>query len=113
MQTKFNAEELLQKLRAEYIRRITAIRKDTHHTEEPVEKDFAEQVVQRENDDVLNALDAEAKGIVMRIDNALLRIQSGEYGMCLRCGCEIPVERLRAIPYAEHCINCAQDIVRT
>jgi len=110
MYNKINAEELLQKLRADYVKRLAAIHKDTHHVNEPVEKDFAEQVVQCENDDVLNALDAESKNILMRIDNALLRIQSGEYGMCLRCGCEIPVERLRAIPYAEHCINCAEDI---
>jgi RNA polymerase-binding transcription factor DksA len=68
--------------------------------------------VQRENDDVLNALNVDAKNIVMRIDNALLRIKSGEYGMCLRCGCEIPVERLRAVPYAEHCIHCAEDIIK-
>lgn len=112
MQTKFNAEELLQKLRSEYVKRITAIHRDTHHVNEPVEKDFAEQVVQRENEDVLNALDAEAKEIVMRIDNALLRIKSGEYGLCMRCGCEIPVERLRVVPYAEYCVNCAQDIIR-
>lgn len=112
MQTKFNAEEVLQELRADYVKRLVALHKDTHHTNEPVEKDFAEQVVQRENDDVMNALDVEAKDLVMRIDNALLRIQSGEYGSCLRCGCKIPVERLQAVPYAEYCINCAEDIVR-
>jgi RNA polymerase-binding protein DksA len=111
MHKLINAEELLQELRADYVKRLSALRKDTHHMNEPVEKDFAEQVVQRENDDVLNALDQETKSIIMRIDNALLRIQSGEYGMCLRCGCEIPIDRLRAIPYAEHCVNCAEDIV--
>ena len=112
MYIKFNAEELLQDLRAECVKRLAAIHQDTHHINDPVEKDFAEQAVQRENDDVLNALSIETKDMVMRIDGALLRIQSGEYGLCLRCGCEIPVERLQAIPYAEHCINCAEDIVR-
>lgn len=112
MHINFNAEEMLQALRADCARRIQAMHLDTHHINEPVEKDFAEQVVQRENDDVLNALDVDAKNILMRIDNALLRIQSGEYGLCMRCGCEIPVERLRAILYAEHCVNCAEDIVR-
>jgi DnaK suppressor protein len=112
MYIKFNAEELLQDLRAALVKRLAAIHTDTHHINEPVEKDFSEQVVQRENDDVLNALDIEAKDVMMRIDNALLRIQSGEYGLCLRCGCEIPMERLKAIPYAEHCISCAEDIVR-
>lgn len=112
MYTKFNAEELLQELRADAVMRRAAIHTDTHHVNEPVEKDFAEQVVQRENDDVLNALDIEARDVVMRVDGALLRMQSGEYGLCLRCGCEIPMQRLQAIPYAEHCISCAEDIVR-
>ena len=112
MYIKFNAEELLHELRAELVKRLAAMHIDTHHENEPVEKDFAEQAVQRENDDVLNALNQEAKGVMMRVDNALLRIQSGEYGNCLRCGCEIKLERLKTIPYAEHCINCAEDIVR-
>lgn len=103
-------ERQLQAMRADYVKRISAIHKDTHHINEPVEKDFAEQVSQRENDDVLNALDQEARDVVMRIDNALLRIQSGEYGMCLRCGCEIPKARLRAVPYAEYCVDCADEI---
>lgn len=81
--------------------------KDIWHTEEPVEKDFAEQVTQRENDDVLDALDDEARYTVRKIDDALLRIKAGEYGLCLQCGNEIPEERLQAIPYAEYCIACA------
>ena len=54
-------ENRLKKLRMELIQRIDAIHKDTHHLEEPVEKDFAEQATQSENDDVLNALDNEAQ----------------------------------------------------
>ena len=44
----------LQTLRKQFISRIEAIESDVHHKEEPVEKDFAEQVTQRENDDVGN-----------------------------------------------------------
>lgn len=101
-------ENRLQAMREDYIKRINAIYKDTHHTEEPVEKDFAEQVSQRENDDVLGALNDDAKQIVMQIDNALLRIKNGEYGVCCDCGKDIPEARLDAVPYAEYCIVCAE-----
>jgi RNA polymerase-binding protein DksA len=107
-----DAEEYKKKLlalRAEYTQRIDAIHKDTHHVDEPVSKDFAEQVVDRENDDVLDALDDEAKQHVMEIDKALLRIEADEYGICTSCGEEIPEGRLEIVPYAEFCVHCAED----
>ena len=98
----------LLELRAYYTSRRDAIHIDTHHVEEPVEKDFAEQVVQRENDDVLEALDDEAKQIVQQIDNALLRIKSGDFGICQSCGEDIPQARLEVLPYAAYCVSCAE-----
>ena len=101
-------KQRLLELRSEYTQRIDKLHIDTHHEEHPVEKDFAEQVVQRENEDVLEALDDEAKRIVMQIDNALLRIESGDFGICQRCGNEIPEARLQVIPYAQYCVSCAE-----
>jgi len=98
----------LQTLRNELTRRIEAIETDVHHKKEPVEKDFAEQVTQRENDEVLLAIDGEAQQTVMLIDAALARIKDGSYGICASCGEEIPDERLKALPYATTCIKCAE-----
>ena len=41
---------------------------------------------------------ASARGLIRRIDEALARIDSGEYGICESCGQPIAEERLRAIP---------------
>ena len=103
-------EKKLLDLRAQYIQRHDAVHVHTHHQEEPVEKDFAEQVSQRENEDVLEALEEDARQIVMKIDNALIRIKSGEFGLCRYCGRKIPDARLDVIPYAEYCIDCAEDL---
>jgi DnaK suppressor protein len=103
-------ENQLKELRADYVKRRDAIHKDTWHTEEAVEKDFAEQVTQRENDDVLEALDDEARQAVNLIDNALLRIRAGEYGICVECGVDIPEARLEVLPYVEYCVNCAEKL---
>lgn len=97
----------LIELREELTRRLTAIEKDLHHVENKVEKDFAEQATQRENDDVLTSLDVDTKARLREIDNALSRIENGEYGICNTCGEEIDEKRLQAIPYASQCINCA------
>jgi RNA polymerase-binding protein DksA len=101
-------KEGLQALRNELTQRIEAIEADVHHKKEPVEKDFAEQVTQRENDDVLGAIDDEAKQTVRLIDAALLRIKDGTYGICSVCGEEIPIKRLEALPYATTCVKCAE-----
>ena len=98
----------LQNLRSEFTHRVEALEKDIHHTEEPVEKDFAEQATQSENDDVMNALDDEAKTALIQIDNALLRIQNGTFGVCETCGNQINENRLQIIPFANLCITCAE-----
>jgi DnaK suppressor protein len=40
------------------------------------------------------------------IDAALERLDGGTYGTCVRCGRPIAPERLEALPWAAHCIDC-------
>ena len=40
-----------------------------------------------------------------RVDAALGRMESGEYGHCVACGKFIPLERLEALPTAVYCIE--------
>lgn len=42
------------------------------------------------------------------IDDALHRIELGEYGVCARCGRQIEKERLEVIPYTPYCFACRQ-----
>jgi DnaK suppressor protein len=44
------------------------------------------------------------------IDEALLRIQEGDYGICEECGCDIPIGRLRVMPFAHYCVRCKEEI---
>ena len=47
-----------------------------------------------------------------RIENALDRMRSGDYGMCEQCSTNIPMARLTALPYATLCINCQREAER-
>jgi RNA polymerase-binding transcription factor len=40
-----------------------------------------------------------------QVELALERLASGEYGLCIDCGKEIPRERLEAIPEAVRCLE--------
>ena len=104
--TKYKIQLLA--LRQDLTKRVNAISKDLHHENEAIEKDFAEQATQLENDEVLNSLNDEAKATVMQIDKALLRIKDGYFGACTECGEQINNQRLDAVPYAEFCIKCAE-----
>lgn len=40
------------------------------------------------------------------IDDAIARMDAGEFGSCEECDRPIPINRLRAVPYATQCIEC-------
>jgi len=46
------------------------------------------------------------------VDAALARIADGSFGNCLRCGKAIAPERLEALPWAGHCIECQRIVDR-
>ena len=47
--------------------------------------------------------------LLAQIDAAILRHKAGSYGRCLGCGEEIPLPRLRALPFAQRCARCQED----
>lgn len=55
----------------------------------------------------LRSRDRERK-LVSKINAALERIATDEFGFCEKCGIEIGVRRLEARPTAELCIDCKE-----
>ena len=43
-----------------------------------------------------------------KINDALSRLEHGEYGYCFDCGEEIAEKRLRALPFAVRCKDCEE-----
>jgi DnaK suppressor protein len=43
-----------------------------------------------------------------KINDALARLETGNYGNCFDCGEEIAEKRLRALPFAVRCKDCEQ-----
>lgn len=74
---------------------------DTQFDDESGEGSTA--AVDRERD---LALSAQARAEVVEIDVALDKIDEGRYGVCDRCGKNIPKARLEVIPWAALCVTC-------
>ena len=43
-----------------------------------------------------------------KINDALARLEQGDYGNCFECGEEIAQKRLRALPFAVRCKDCEE-----
>jgi RNA polymerase-binding transcription factor DksA len=97
--------ENLVNLQTELKQRIEKIDADLSHRK--TSPKFSEQVVDRQNDDVLLNLKAEAEDELSLIAKALLKLDKNTYGECETCHQAISPERLAALPYTAHCKNCA------
>ena len=89
---------------AELQKRLASIKADV--TQEH-SGDSAEQAQERENDEVVDAIGNETRQSLHAIQVALDKIADGTYGECESCGNDIGEGRLRAIPEATRCVNCA------
>jgi RNA polymerase-binding transcription factor DksA len=74
---------------------------DTQFDEESGEGDTVN--IERERDLLLSA---SARQDVEDIDDALVRMKRGTYGVCTYAGRRLPLERLELLPWADVCVDC-------
>jgi RNA polymerase-binding transcription factor DksA len=59
----------------------------------------------------MNAVLAENEGYLAgEVRDALARIEAGTFGQCEECDKSIAAARLEAIPFARHCVKCAEKV---
>jgi DnaK suppressor protein len=69
-------------------------------------KDSVDLSVQDLNKEIALRLGERSSKVVADIDQALLRIKEGSYGICARCGQPIDERRLEAVPTARYDAQC-------
>jgi DnaK suppressor protein len=78
--------------------------RDSEATQDPA--DMAANAYTKE---LLFSMSANDRRFLELIDEALVRIEAGEYGECVHCGEPVQDKRLEAVPWARHCLRC-QDL---
>ncbi|RKQ30891.1 TraR/DksA C4-type zinc finger protein [Oceanobacillus halophilus] len=68
--------------------------------------DMGTELFEREKDTALNE---HAEKELQEINEALHAIEEGTYGICTKCGADIPYERLAAVPTADRCVEHAKN----
>jgi RNA polymerase-binding transcription factor DksA len=76
---------------------------DSHNAQ-----DWEDLATEREADEVLEGMGVTGQQEIRRIEAALGRIASGDYGICARCGEPIGEARLDVLPWTPFCRSCAQ-----
>jgi DnaK suppressor protein len=107
MESYQSIKENLLLRRNKIMERLERVENHLRHTDKPLEADFAEQAIERANDQVLEALDENMRQEVLQIDHAINLMEQGKYGVCEFCHKPISEKRLEALPYSNLCINCA------
>ena len=74
-----------------------------HQVADPV--DMTQQAAEREM--AVRGLDRDSL-LVRRLRSAIERLDNGSYGKCADCEEEISPKRLKALPWAELCIDCQE-----
>ena len=101
---KLKRQQALESKLADLEKRLAAVKRDVTKT---LPSDFAEQAVERENDDVLEEIARETQASIQQLKAALRRLEDDNYGTCATCGENIAGERLDALPETTFCVDCA------
>jgi DnaK suppressor protein len=98
---------MLEERRLEIQQKLKSLR-ETLPVETGAVRDAEEQSVDdfiQEVDFALMEMKSETLG---KIDEAVLRLEDGTYGLCAECGSEIAEARLKALPFAGLCRACQE-----
>lgn len=79
---------------------------------QPTPDDLDRLQQQLARDVAIRNLDREAS-LLKSVQAALGRFDKEIFGICLNCGEEIPEKRLKAVPWASHCVDCQERIDQT
>lgn len=96
---------LLAQLR-EHIRHVSEEQAAAIEAADDGAKESADLALRDVIEEIALKLGEHESQMVADIDQALLRIKEGSYGICARCGKPIPERRLEAMPAARYDAQC-------
>ena len=87
---------------------VSKLEQDGREADEEIANDVADKATNSYTKEFLFKKSNDDRFIMQLIQEALERMDSGEYGACVACGGEMQPKRLEAVPWARHCIECQE-----
>ncbi len=101
-----NFKELLIEERTRILEDLLEDNEEFSGLDETAMGDLVDQAFKLQEKELLINLSQNEQKTLQNIQEALKRIDSGEYGKCQSCGQEMDPGRLEALPYATECVDC-------
>lgn len=103
------ARERLNHMRALVLHEISADLKEGREGYQEEGRDTYDLASEERDREINLILGDRERGKLQAIQEALERVDGGEYGICEMCEGEIAEGRLEALPFARVCVSCAQE----
>jgi DnaK suppressor protein len=100
--------ELLLKKRQDLMRAYAISKGDSQAELDNGTEDYVDYAVNSYAREFLLSLTEMDRKHLLLVEEALNRIDRGEYGYCQQCGEDINVKRLEVQPWARHCLKCQE-----
>ena len=104
---KLFREKLLQK-RQEILVAYSKNKSYGKEADEEPSQDVADKAANSYTKEFLFSLSNTERDTLQLVDEALNRITSKSFGVCVSCDGELEKKRLEAVPWAKHCLACQE-----
>ena len=103
--TKTYRDRLLER-RESLVSQVTAAELSSRERDLEATQDPADMAANAYTKELLISMSDNDRVLLGLIDEALARVESGDYGECVNCGEPILEKRLNAVPWARYCLRC-------
>ena len=101
--------DLLLARREGLFRQVTEAEMSSRERDAEATQDPADMAANAYTKELLISMSANDRRMLEMIDEALKRVEAGDYGECVNCGEDVSEKRLAAVPWARYCVKC-QDL---
>jgi DnaK suppressor protein len=106
--TKTYRDRLLSR-RESLFSQVTEAEMSSRERDLEATQDPADMAANAYTKELLISMSANDRKLLLLIDEALVRVEGGEYGECVNCGEPVSEKRLDAVPWTRYCLKC-QDL---
>ena len=103
-----NYRKRLVSKQEELMRLVSKSEQDGRSIDEDVTQDIADKAANSYTKEFLFHQSDDNRRILQLVEDALSRIKTGEFGLCVACQEEVQQKRLEAGPRARHCLDCQE-----
>ena len=100
----------LQEIRNEFVGDVEKNLKSSQAESSQNVPDISDEAARDYNSELMLNLGQQDWEKLKLVDEALVKIKFGEYGICQQCEESIPEARLKIVPFAQYCVKCLEFI---